>query len=57
MNAGRGIVVMDVQASKEEIFKLLQSFHLYDRFIPTVRGVNVYHSSASKTAVRNECPV
>ena len=50
--AGRGVVVMDVKASKEDIFNTLIQFERYAEIIPTVREVNVYRKlSEFRTAV------
>lgn len=52
-SAGRGVVVMDVKASKEEIFDTLTKFEQYAEIIPTVREVSVYRKSSElRTAVR-----
>ena len=51
-SAGRGVVVMDVKASKEEIFDTLTKFERYAEIIPTVREVSVYRKSSElRTAV------
>ena len=51
-NTGRGVVVMDIKASKEEIFETLTQFERYAEIIPTVREVSVYRkSSEMRTAV------
>ena len=52
LNAGRGLVVMDVKASREDIFELLCTFDKYSEFIPTVRGVSVYKQTDLKTSVK-----
>lgn len=50
MNAGMGIVVMDVQAAKEDVFETLQQFDKYVDMIPTVRSVRIYQRAESRTA-------
>jgi len=40
-NCGEGLVVMDVKAPRDVVFKTLTMFSDYENMIPTVRKVNV----------------
>jgi len=43
--AGSGVVVMDIQASEDDIFNSLKQFDKYDQMIPTVRSVKIFQPS------------